>query len=356
MPALWTVERTGHRRFPYRITLEQAGRRILAVRAQSAWPGPGQQIFCLREKSFDPEEALEPLERVPIANLVRVGRKLAVVLDRPSRKRCEFLAIRKVAVDGTAREQIFFRTESGIRAHRSRARMELLPADHPLTIAIDSGERYPWRFPGATVRRRKLALGDYALLETERPVAVVERKSFDNLLSEVGALQALHHQLADLAAWDAAALVIEAQYGDFLDESRLRGRWPAVHLARVLAELTALHPKLPIIFAGNRKLANAWCHRFFIACRTRDASPQLDLVRETLSGYDPVPRKVPFADRVRDVALHRLGAPFTLRELAEQFEEANLSQVRRVVDQLRREGLLDCSGRGRGASYTPNGA
>ena len=32
---------------------------MLAVRAQASWPGPGQQIFCLRERELDPAEPLE---------------------------------------------------------------------------------------------------------------------------------------------------------------------------------------------------------------------------------------------------------------------------------------------------------
>jgi hypothetical protein len=351
MSAVWTVERTGHPRFPFRIAIEQEGRRILAVRAQSAWPGPGQQIFCLREHSLDPDEPLTPLERVPVAHLGKVGRKLTVVLDRANRKRCEFLAVEKHKNDGTPLEQIFFRTESGIRAHRSRSRMELLPDNQLLTIAIDSGERYPWRFPGAVIRRRRLAAGDYALLEEERPVAVVERKSFDNLLGNFGALQALHHLLEDLSSFDSSALVIEAQYGDFLDDTRLGGRWPAVHTARVLAELAALHPRLSIVFAGNRKLANVWCHRFFVACRTREASPQLSLVRETIAGYEPTPRGLPFDDQVRDAALHQLPDPFAFRELADRFPDVPAARVRRVLEQMGREGLLEAIGRGRGRRY-----
>lgn len=49
MTAYWTVERTRDRRFPFRITIEQDRRTLLAVRAQNAWPGAGSQIFCLRE-------------------------------------------------------------------------------------------------------------------------------------------------------------------------------------------------------------------------------------------------------------------------------------------------------------------
>ena len=87
------VERTASRRFPYRVSIEQNGRLVLAVRAQARWPGPGQQIFCLRESELDPAEPLEPVERVPVAHLTRLGRKLALVLDRPNRKRCELLVV-----------------------------------------------------------------------------------------------------------------------------------------------------------------------------------------------------------------------------------------------------------------------
>lgn len=165
MPATWTVERTLHHRFPFRVAIEQNGRLILAVRAQSAWPGPGQQVFCLREHSVDPDEHLEVLERATVAHLGHVGRKVTVVLDRPTRKRCEFLAVEKVSPkDGHAYEQIFFRTESGIRAHRSRARVELLPSATaaPRTIAVDSAERYAWRFPDWAVLRRPPAPGGHA--------------------------------------------------------------------------------------------------------------------------------------------------------------------------------------------------
>jgi hypothetical protein len=145
---------------------------------------------------------------------------------------------------------------------------------------IDSGERYAWRFPGAAVTTRKLPAGDYALLDGERIAAVVERKSFDNLLGDLGAIQALHHALAHLGQYAWSALVVEAQYADFIDEKRLEGRWPAAFVARALAELTVMHPRLPIVFAGNRKLANQWTHRFFVACAAHRASPQLTFVRE----------------------------------------------------------------------------
>jgi hypothetical protein len=228
--------------------------------------------------------------------------------------------------------------------------MELLPRNVPLVVAVDSAERYPWAFPGATVRRRKLPVGDYALLLGERVAAVVERKSFDNLLGDIGALQAFHHHLGQLAARPSAALVIEAQYADFLDERKASGRWPVVHLARVLAEIGALHPTLPVIFAGNRKLANAWCQRFFVACATREESPQLELVREAMAGYDADPG-ASLDERIRRTAVEELEGEFTAADLAARVPDAPERRVRQILRQLRAEGVLASMGRGRGMRW-----
>ena len=352
MGATWIVEATGNRRFPFRVSIEQGGRLVAAFRTQARWPGPGQQVFCLRERDFDPAEPLEEIERVPVAHLATVGRKLTVALDRPNRKRCEFLTVLKERRDGGgAYEQVFFRTESGIRAHRSRTRVELRAPDAELHVVVDSGERYPWRFPGATVERRKLASGDYALMDGARVLAVVERKSFDNILGDIGAIQALHQTLADLASHAAAALVIEAQYADFLDERRLAGRWPPSHLARVLAEITALHPTLPVVFAGNRKLANLWTERFFHAVRAGRGGPALELPLHVAERYDAGPREPGLDERIRESALGEGPGGFSMAELAERFPGVPVARVRRVVAQLKREGLVVRRGAGRGARW-----
>lgn len=352
MNAVWRIERTGNRQFPFRISIEQSGRTILAVRAKALWPGPGQNIFCLRETVFDPEEPLEPVERVPVMSIARVGRKLTIVLDRPQRKRCEFLTVEKPRRDGSGSyEQVFFRTESGIRAHRSRTRVELRSVPSMLTVVIDSAEKYPWTFPGASVTRRKLPVGDYGLILGDQVQAVVERKSFDNLLGDVGALQALHHQLADLSSYPVAALVIEAEYRDFQDASRLKGRWPAPHLTRVLAELSALHPRLPVIYAGNRKAANLWTHQFFAALATRHEATSPQLVLETLARYDASPRPMETDEQIRRAALQELPNPFTVALLAGRFPDLPIARVRRVLAQLKAEGRVFRIGAGRGARW-----
>jgi len=354
MPTNWIVERTRSSRFPFRVSIEQDGRLLLAVRAQAAWPGPGQQIFCLRERELDAAESLEVVERIRVAHFTRVGRKLTVALDRAQRKRCEFLTVQKQRRDGRGSyEQVFFRTESAIRAHRSRSRVELRAAPSGFTVVIDSAERYPWRFPGAEVQRRKLPVGDYGLSIGEHLRAVVERKSFDNLLTDIGAIQALHQQLADLASTLAAALVIEADYREFLDPARLKGRWPAAHLARVLAELAALHPTLPIVYAGNRKVANAWTRNYFLALTAKAAGPHPQLVLDVERRYDATPRGADLDEQMRHVALHDLAHPFAFSDLAARFPDVPVTRLRRQLDQLKKEGRLQRSGMGRGARWGP---
>lgn len=348
--ATWVVERTQDRRFPFRITIEQGGRTLLAVRAQNHWPGAGSQIFCLRETELDPAEHLEPFERVPVAHLTRLGRKLSVTLDRAQRKRCEFLKVEKPFKDrpGTY-EQIFFRTEQGVRAHRTSGRAELVPR-RGLEVVIDSAELYPWRFPGARVTRRKLPVGDYALVEDERLVAVVERKTRENFLGNVHELKGLHQQLAELGSYPHAAVVVEAQYADFQNPAKI-GRWPAPHLLRVIGELAALHPAVPLVFAGNRKLANVWAQRFFsgIAAALHQDLPSF--VREPVARFEAEPADGGIDTRVRLAALRELPDAFEFGLLRARFAQVPELRLRRILNQLRAEGKLRCTGRGRAARW-----
>ncbi len=348
--ATWVVERTQDRRFPFRITIEQEGRTLLAVRAQNRWPGAGSQIFCLRETELDPAEPLEPFERVAVAHLTRVGRKLSVTLDRAQRKRCEFLKIEKPFKDrpGTY-EQIYFRTEQGVRAHRTSGRVELLSRGG-LDVVIDSAELYPWKFPGARVTRRKLPVGDYALVEEERLVAVVERKTRENLLGNVHEIKGLHQQLAELGSYPHAAMVVEAQYADFGNPARI-GKWPASHLLRVIGELAALHPAVPLVFAGNRKLANVWTQRFFAGVAAAQHQDLPAFVREPVARFEAEPADGGTDTRVRIAALRELPDAFEFALLRGRFAEVPQVRLRRILNQLRAEGRLRCEGRGRAARW-----
>lgn len=355
MPATWIEQRTQDPRFPVRIAIEQDGRVLFAFRAKAAWPGPGAQVFCLREREFDATEPLETIERVPVRHLARLGAKLSVTLDRAQRKRCEFLVLTKPLRDGSGTyEQVFFRTEAAVRAHKTAKRAELsLAREAALEVAIDAAERYPWSFPGANATRRRLPVGDYALLHEDRVVAICERKTLDNLLRDLSQWKGLQQQFAELAAWPHAAVVVEAQYGDLGDPAKI-GAWPAAHLLRVVAEAAALFPHLPLVFAGNRKLANVWCQRWFAAVAARLAQAVPEAVREPLARFEPAPG-AGLDERIRIAALREMPERFEAIALRRRFPDAGAERIKRVLDSLRAEGRLSTEGRGRGTRWLRSG-
>jgi len=346
---VWRIHAVDHPRFPFRISLAQGRVEKLVVRAQSRWPGPGQQVFCLREDEL-PDSLDTPLEEVGVINARRFGRKLAIVLDRNVNKRCDFLFLTRTykSRDGEY-EQIFFRTQRSLRAHKSRGRTNLF-GEHEIKVVIDSAERYPWKFVNAEVRRSKLPVGDYALIHDERPAAIVERKTFDNLLSDVSRLQLLHQNLAELVSWPHAALVIEAQYADFLQPDRT-AKWSVTYLARVLAELTTLHGNLPVIFAGNRKFANQWTQGFFEAVQRKLAEPAQDNVAELVADYRAEVAHGGDEQQVRYLVAHEMPAAFSIAQLHARLPGLKRERLRGLLGRLRDAGVLECAGRGRAARW-----
>jgi hypothetical protein len=119
-------------------------------------------------------------------------------------------------------------------------------------------------FPGAITERGAISAGDYALMDGDKILAVVERKTLDNLLANFGMMPVLHQRLAELAAQDNHALVIEASYADFLNPKKVR-HYTSSFCAKAIAELYALHPTLRVVFCVNRKVANEWTRHFFRA-------------------------------------------------------------------------------------------
>lgn len=274
----WVLQRTRNTRFPYRLLILDGDTPWLVLRAQDSWPGANQNIFCLRESQPpDLDELLEEVERVDLVAMQRRGSRLSIVLDRARRKRCDFLFLTRTAKNrpGVTYEQIFWQTQRSMQQRRPGAR--LTPPRNPasLSIVIASEERYPWRFPGSHVSRGRLAAGDYALVRSEEVLAVVERKTFENLLADFGALPVLHQRLLELSSHQHHALVIEAPYEDFLSPRKLRYYTPSF-CAAVIAELYAQHPRLRIVFCANRKTANAWVQRYFAAIAAVDGHPARD--------------------------------------------------------------------------------
>jgi ERCC4-type nuclease len=346
----WIVEKSAAGgRFPYRVTLVGPHGVVIRVMAAGVWPGAGKNIFCLRAQATS--EGFEEIERVPVIEWRQNGGRLTFSLDRAMNKRAEFLVLIKGRKEGQGNyEQIFFRTQAAIEAHRSKGRVDLYGSVQ-LKIAVDARERYGWTFgPEAEIVRRSLHAGDYALLIDERIAAAVERKSFQNLLSDLYSIKTLHQKMGELAAYRHAAVVVEGQYADLSDPRKIERCSPA-HLLRVVAELAVLHPKVPLIWAGNRKLAAVWTAQFFIAA-AREAQ---GLTPEALNGTPDLFAQEDFDggvdQRIRQTVLEIGPAGFKIAQLMERLEGVPQTRVTRIVKSMREEGAIQTQGHGRGTVW-----
>jgi hypothetical protein len=145
-------------------------------------------------------------------------------------------------------------------------------------------------------------------------------------------------------------VVVEAQYDDFGNPAKI-GRWPASHLLRVIGEIAALHPHVPLVFAGNRKLANVWTERLFAGVAAAQHQDVPAFVREPVMRFDAEAADGGTDTRVRVAALRGLPDGFEFAELRGHFAEVKELRLRRILNQLRAEGRLRCEGRGRAARW-----
>jgi len=353
--AYWIVHKTGNPRFPYRIAISDESGDLFAVRAQDSWPGTHGNIFCVRDASAKEDRDLfVEVERVPVVMFERFGRSIRIVLDRAVKKRGEFLILEKRYKNREGSfEQIFFKTDIAQKGHKSRSRVSLRPsAGQPhLVIAIDSAERYPWKFPKTQIEKRRLHCGDYALIEDESILAVVERKTFENLLSDFGSIAILHRSLEELSTFQNAAMVIESHYGDFMDPKRLDSRWQPSHAYRVIAELQAMHPHLPMIFAGTRKEANLWTYGYFRAIAWKHSIERSETnALFAKEGSEPITLDQHLDERVY-VALKSRAEGATMLELSAIFDDMDAQTVRRSLAALKKRGKVRCDGRGTTAHW-----
>jgi hypothetical protein len=237
--AQWILERCPRKRFPYRLQITRLGKPLLILRCQGRWPGVGTNVFCLREtEPPDSTEDRVEIERVSIVAMDRRGVRLTVVLDRPRYKRCDFLILQRPYKDrpGQSYEQIYWQTQQSLRQRRPKVRPLALKGAPGMDVRIAPEGRYPWTFPDAAVSRGRLAAGDYTLMDGAEPLAVVERKTFENLLANFGVMPELHQHLVELSALPRHAFVVEAPYEDFLSTRRLHHFNPSF-CAAAIAEL-----------------------------------------------------------------------------------------------------------------------
>lgn len=290
------------------------------------------------------------IEEVPVEACWRVGAAVHLVLRRRTNRRSLFVWTKK-----GERTLVFWRSEATMRRARPGIRVPLARAfDERLVVAVDLGERYPWRFAGrdATTERRRLPVGDYALVKDDDIVAVIERKTAADLAhAAVGGQLGL--VLAELGQLRHAALVVEGRLSDVLKAGdRARPGW----LLNVIAALQVEHPRVSWMFAETRQLAEDWAYRWLGAASRIERPRAVPLLDQRAFGeapiaYDGRPRMLDASAR-RSLLL-REAASGTLWTSRAAAERCGVTQVTALGDlnALVGEGRLRVDGAGRRRRY-----
>lgn len=279
-PLRWLVFGQAGEKFPYLLLVEYETGRFLRYQVSDKWPGPGQSIFCLAQNELTEDGLPDDLmlaDSCAIRTIRRYGRKLTVILDRPNRKRCWFVTLERKYKDDPARtyQQTFWITQSSATARRGGAYLSRRGKTDDLAIVRDTRERYGYRFPRQQVAKDALPVGDYALRDsTGQVIAVVERKTRDQFLQDIGALEVMRARLLEMVTkYRYAALVIEADYADLVNPKKSRF-YSAGLVAEVIAEISSGFPGLQVAFCSNRKFAAEWVERYFTAISRPDDRPE----------------------------------------------------------------------------------
>ena len=131
----------------------------------------------------------------------------------------------------------------------------------PAVIVVDSREQEAYSFDPERVAvvRRALPAGDYSLEGLEDRVAV-ERKTLDDLVTTViRSRDRFRRELLRLREYEAACIVVEADFADLL-----AGRYRAgVHPNAVLGAVVSIviDHGIPVFFCSERQVA-----RLFTEC------------------------------------------------------------------------------------------
>ena len=226
----------------------------LVLKAGGDWPRT-VKVYCHRAEVWP--DSVEVLQEVPVRSCARRGTAVDLVLDRSQHNRSQFVFTRLK----NGREAIFWQTPRTARASRPGVRLPGRRASGigTLGIQVDTRERYPYRFAHqkAAVQRKALPVGDYGVAHGGWIVGLVERKSLQDLAKGLTD-GSLAFQMADLATYPRAAVVVEAPYAAVFKHDQVPGGW----LADLVGRHQARYPAVPLVFCGTRPLAEEWTFRF----------------------------------------------------------------------------------------------
>jgi hypothetical protein len=237
-------------RLPFLLWLPIDGGMVL--KARDTWPR-ANRVFCA-EEATPWNGSADLVDDAPVVLCRRRGAAIDLVLDRPALSRSQF-----VFTQARGRPAIWWQTQKTAQAANPGARIPRGRAAGPLMVAVDTREKYGWKFAGrpVTIERRALPAGDYGAIVGQAVVAVIERKTLENLATSLSD-GTLAFQMQRLAETARAAVVVEGGYPDLLRTQAGRGSW----LGDMLGRLAVRYPEVPVVFAGSRRFAEEWAYRF----------------------------------------------------------------------------------------------
>ncbi len=249
-------------KLPYllRLPLEDG----VVLKARETWPAVSR-VYCHPFDGEWPNDA-DVLEEVPVASCRRRGAAIDLVLDRPRLARSQF-----VFTEVKGRPAIFWQTQKTARGANPGGRIpRRRTLEGAVRIAVDTRERYPYRFAaqGAETVRTALPAGDYAAVQEEDGtlLAAVERKTMENLAATLSD-GTLAFQMQRLSELPLAAVVVEGRYSGLYKLEHVSGAW----LADQLSRLEVRYLEVRVVFADSRRFAEEWTYRF-LSSALSDAS------------------------------------------------------------------------------------
>lgn len=344
----WIGRRSGRTsRLPYVLRLPVSGEGRIFLATRETWPRAAD-VYCHQIDSW-PDD-VDVIEEVPVEACWRAGAAVHLVLRRARQRRSLFVWTRK-----GERTLVFWRSDASMRRARPGIRVPLArDFGERLAIAVDSGERYPWRFAGrgVTTERRRLPVGDYALIHEDDVRAAIERKTPEDFATSAtgGGLGLI---LAELGQLRHGAIVVEGRLSDVIKAAeRVRPGW----LLSVIAALQVEHPGVSWMFAETRQLAEEWAYRWLAAAARVDSPRALPLLDERALGearvaYEGRPRLLDATARRSSLLEEAIaGTEWTSRSAARR---CGVAQVTAAADlaALVREGRLRVTGAGTKRRY-----
>lgn len=112
------------------------------------------------------------------------------------------------------------------------------------------------------------------------------------------------------------------------------------YFSKVFAEISAFHPKIQVIFAWTRKLANEWTYRFFEWISSKESDNKKNILLNFTDNVQIENSNKSNIISVKKNIMNLENNKFTVSELKKTFENISESRLRKALQELFEENKL----------------